>query len=109
MVVLIMLAFFLLSSQTVFIRFGRYDLYLREYALFFAVFIITLALFIFTKVRFIYMFNENLSPLAILQQTTYFIPWLIQRIFLLAFWALATYSGFKAFQDQLYNPRKLIR
>ena len=109
MLVIIMLAFFVLSSQTVFIRFGRYDLYLREYALLFTVFFIELILFISDKVYYITLFNQNLPPLAILQLNSYFLLWLVQRIFLLVFWALATYSGFQAFKDQLYNPRKLVQ
>lgn len=109
MLVIIMLAFFVLSSQTVFIRFGRYDLYLREYALLFSTFFIELVLFIATKVYYISLFNQNLPPIAILQLTSYFILWLVQRIFLLGFWALTTYSAFQVFQDQIYNPRKLVR
>lgn len=59
MVVIIMLSFFVLSSQTIFIRFGRWDLYIREYAILFTAFFIELVLFIATKVYYIVSERES--------------------------------------------------
>ncbi len=53
MLIMIMLAFFVLTSQTIYVHFGRYDLYLREYAMLFFLFIAELALMLAAKIYYL--------------------------------------------------------
>ncbi len=54
------------------------------------------------------LFNQNMSPLEFWQKETYYVLWVLQRHFLLAFWAKATYSGFEVFREGSYDPRHVL-
>ena len=45
----IIMAFFVLTSQTLYIQLGRYDLYLREFWFLYSLFVLDLALYIAIK------------------------------------------------------------
>ncbi len=46
----ILMAFFVLTSQTLYISLGRYDLYLKEFAPLYGLFLVELALYVALKV-----------------------------------------------------------
>lgn len=48
-----MMAFFVFTSQTIFIRFGRYDKYLREYGAFYGIALLQLMMIAAVKVYYI--------------------------------------------------------
>ena len=64
-IVIIMMAFFVFTSQTIFVRFGRYDKYLKEYGLFYGVALVQLLMI--AAVKAYYIVSSGLSKCDTLQ------------------------------------------
>mmetsp|Transcript_23100 Transcript_23100/g.50702 ORF Transcript_23100/g.50702 Transcript_23100/m.50702 type:complete len:218 (-) Transcript_23100:489-1142(-) len=109
MIVVIMMAFFVLTSHTLYIRLGRYDLYLKEYKFFYISFIIELLLFVGAKVLYIVLFIQNVPPLEFWRVKGYLGLWLAQRIVLLIYWLIASYAATQVFHERAYDPEYVVR
>ncbi|GFH20486.1 uncharacterized protein HaLaN_17616 [Haematococcus lacustris] len=82
--VILILAFFVLSSQTLMVKLGRYDRYLQAFRLMYGTWLIELLLLAASK--------------------AFYLVWAIQRTGLCLFWAVAVYSAFLAFDPKWYDP-----
>mmetsp|Transcript_12723 Transcript_12723/g.34679 ORF Transcript_12723/g.34679 Transcript_12723/m.34679 type:complete len:233 (+) Transcript_12723:124-822(+) len=102
----IALAFFGLTSKTLFIKLGRYVQYFKAFWLFYCSFVLELLLMVAVKTYYLVLLYGNASRTAIwTDRAEGFYPlWIVQKIFLFAFYGVAVYSATTAFDVQWYDP-----
>ncbi|KXZ44457.1 hypothetical protein GPECTOR_67g297 [Gonium pectorale] len=104
----IVMGFFLLTSQTLYIQLGRYDLYLREFAPIYGLFLAELALYVVVKVYATVALLRRVSYLAMWSLPAYTALWTIQRVLLLLFWVAAAHSATSVFNVRFFDPELLL-
>ncbi|GFR51697.1 hypothetical protein Agub_g14141, partial [Astrephomene gubernaculifera] len=109
LLIAIIMAFFVLTSQTLLIQLGRYDLYLREFAALYGVFALALALCIAIKVYSAVLILRRVSYLAMWDMPAYTALWAVHRVVLLLFWVAAALSATAVFNTRYFDPDMLLR
>ncbi|EFJ43436.1 hypothetical protein VOLCADRAFT_106863 [Volvox carteri f. nagariensis] len=100
--------FFVLTSQTLYIRLGRYDLYLREFAVIYILFVIEALLYIAMKAYATVLLYRRMSYLALWGAPGYTPLWVVQRVMLMLFWVAALYSSLGVFDVRYFDPELLF-
>ncbi|GIL92765.1 hypothetical protein Vretimale_11737 [Volvox reticuliferus] len=100
--------FFVLTSQTLYIRLGRYDLYLREFAAIYIMFLLEAVLYIAMKGYATVLLYRRMSYLALWDAPGYTPLWVIQRVVLMMFWVAALYSSLAVFDVRYFDPELLF-
>lgn len=104
----ILMAFFVLTSQTLYISLGRYDLYLKEFAPLYGLFLVELALYVALKVYATVLLYRRMSHLALWDAPGYTPLWAVQRVVLLLFWVAAVASSVAVFDVRYFDPEHLV-
>ncbi|KAJ9535020.1 hypothetical protein QJQ45_029686 [Haematococcus lacustris] len=103
--VILILAFFVLSSQTLMVKLGRYDRYLQAFRLMYGTWLIELLLLAASKAFYLQVLVlQDTSHVSAWRVPGYLVVWAIQRTGLCLFWAVAVYSAFLAFDPKWYDP-----
>ncbi|KAG2423582.1 hypothetical protein HXX76_015221 [Chlamydomonas incerta] len=108
LLVAIIMAFFVLTSQTLYIQLGRYDLYLREFAALYSLFVLDLLLYIAIKVYATVLLYQRVNHLALWYAPGYTALWTVQRLVLLLFWAAAAFACYSVFDPRYFDPEHLV-
>ncbi|GLC36764.1 hypothetical protein PLESTM_000499400 [Pleodorina starrii] len=96
--------FFVLTSQTLYIRLGGYDLYLREFGALYAMFLLEALLYLAMKIYATVLLYRRMSYLALWDAPGYTPLWVTQRVVLVLFWAAAIYSALAVFNVRYFDP-----
>ncbi|MEW5307267.1 MAG: hypothetical protein WDW38_002490 [Sanguina aurantia] len=99
----VMMAFFLLTSNSLFIKLSRYDFYFSEFRVLYAAFAVELALMLTVKIYQgvqLYSRGSYLDPWL---DPAFNVLWVLQRIMLLLFWVITITNADLAFEPRLYD------
>ncbi|GAX83454.1 hypothetical protein CEUSTIGMA_g10879.t1 [Chlamydomonas eustigma] len=109
LMIAIIVAFFIATSQTVFIRFGRYDKYLYEYKYYYLSLLVEFLLVLGAKVYFVVLWTQYTSPLELWSMSVYSALWIAQRSVLLLYLMTATYAANQIFNADVYDTNYMLR
>ncbi|KAG2427216.1 hypothetical protein HYH02_014621 [Chlamydomonas schloesseri] len=108
LLVAIIMAFFVLTSQTLYIQLGRYDLYLSQFAFLYGLFVLDLCLYVAIKVYATVLLYQRVNHIAMWYAPGYTALWTVQRLVLLLFWVAAAYSCYSVFDPRFFDPEYIV-